>query len=192
MTMPFIRKNLILVLLPLVLSCSNSGDNTAIAHRDKVSVQLKWTHQAQFAGFYVAEEKGYYRDENLDVTLLEGGASVDNTASLLNGIADFSVLSPENLLGGQSRDKSLTAISIVFRKSAVVYMVRAGSGIRNPYDFIGKTVSCKDFAGSVKDFELQFVTMMNRLDIPLDSIRMVPFEPDFKGFIHGTVDVAPT
>ena len=189
---PFVRILLICLLSPLTLSCSNGRDNSASVHKDKVSVQLKWCHQAQFAGFYAAEKKGYYRDENLDVALLEGGASVDHAAALLNGTADFAVLSPESLLGGQSGARSLTAISILFRKSAVAYLVKTGSGIGNPYDFMGKTVSCKDSAGSVKDFELQFMAMMNRLDIPLDSIRMVPFEPDFKGIIHGTVDVTPT
>lgn len=191
MATPFFRILLIFVLSPLFLSCSSGGDNTPSVPGDKVSVQLKWSHQAQFAGFYAAEKKGYYRDENLDVALLEGGASVDNTTPLLDGTADFAVLSPESLLTFQGGARPLTAISILFRKSAVVYLVKTGSGIRNPYDFMGRTVSCKDYAGSVKDFELQFVTMMNRLDIPLDAIRMVPFEPDFKGFMQGTVDVAP-
>jgi len=62
---------------------------------DEITLQLKWLHQAQFAGFYLAQEKGYYADERLKVNFLEGGLNMEVMASLLDGNAGFSVVSSE-------------------------------------------------------------------------------------------------
>ncbi len=173
-----------------VAGCSGNVEQRAPA--DRVVLQLKWSHQAQFAGFYTASAKGFYREEGIDPVFLEGGAGVDSTAALQSGKAQFAVLAPEQILIGHTENISLTAISVIFRKSAVVYVAHAGSGIVRPSDFLGKTVACRDVAGSVKDFEFQFFAMMNILKLPLNTVRMVPFEYDHQGFIDTSVDVTPT
>ena len=61
-------------------------------------MQLKWVHQAQFAGFYMAQEKGYYAQENIKVTFLEGGQGIDIAQRVVSGQADFGVLTPEFIL----------------------------------------------------------------------------------------------
>lgn len=172
-----------------IAACSQDEHQAPV---DKVTLQLKWSHQAQFAGFYVARDKGFYRDEHIDVSFLEGGVNVDSASSLLSGKADFGVLAPDYILIKQSENIPLTAISVIFRKSAVVYLSQAASGIVRPSDLVGKTVACKDVAGSVKDFEFQFLAMMNKLKLPLSNVRLVPFESDYKGFLNRKVDVTPT
>lgn len=179
---------IIVMIGALVSACSQGERQTP---HDKVTLQLKWLHQAQFAGFYVARDKSFYRDEHIDVSFLEGGADVDSTASIVAGKADFAVLSPDQILIKQSENVPLTAIAVIYRRSAVVYLSHADSGIARPLDFIGKTVACKDVAGSVNDFEFQFLAMMNMLQLPVEGIRMVPFEFDYLGFLNRKVDVTP-
>ena len=60
---------------------------------DQVSMQLKWKHQFQFAGYYAALEQGFYRDVGLDVSIREGGPDIDVTDTVAAGKADFGVCS---------------------------------------------------------------------------------------------------
>ncbi|MBI9075760.1 MAG: ABC transporter substrate-binding protein [Desulfatibacillum sp.] len=89
---------------------------------DKVAVQLKWVHQAQFAGFYVAKERGFYADENLEVTFLEGGGGIDIAQSVVSGNALFGVMAPEDLLIKRAQGEPLKALAAIYRRSAVVYV----------------------------------------------------------------------
>ena len=85
-------------IIGLILLATACGSAPAGQPLEPVTVQLKWVHQAQFAGFYVAREKGYYADEKLAVTLLEGGPKIDVTDQVAAGAADFGVDAPENRL----------------------------------------------------------------------------------------------
>ena len=80
---------------------------------DEVTVQLKWVHQAQFAGLYMAQDKGYYADENINIKLIEGGAGIDLTEPLINGSADFTIISPEQLIVECSQGAPLKAILLL-------------------------------------------------------------------------------
>ena len=105
---------------------------------DHVALQLKWSHQSQFAGFYVAKEQGFYDRENLDVDLLPGGPKVDQMQAVAEGRAEFTVLSPDYILIERSRGVSIKAIAAIYRRSAVVYASMPESGIVRPRDFLGK------------------------------------------------------
>ncbi len=65
---------------------------------EKVKLQLKWYHSFQFAGYYAAVEKGYYKDAGLDVELMEGGGNLNYSDLLLSGNADYAVGLPNMLL----------------------------------------------------------------------------------------------
>jgi NitT/TauT family transport system substrate-binding protein len=158
---------------------------------DAVTLQLKWVHQAQFAGFYVAREKGYYARENIDVTFLEGGPGIDLDQSLLSGKAQFGVMAPEDILFQRSQGKPLTAIASIFRQSALVFVSLADSGIVRPSDFIGKTVASGTAVGASRDIELQFYALMKQLGIDISRIRITPFDPEYTAFSKGEIDVTP-
>src|SRR5260221_6749497 len=67
---------------------------------DPVSLQLKWKHQFQFAGYYAALEQGYYRNAGLDVTIREGGPDIDATEAGAHGQGDFGGRTPRVLRKG--------------------------------------------------------------------------------------------
>jgi NitT/TauT family transport system substrate-binding protein len=105
-----------------------------------ITVQLQWTHQAEFAGFYAADQNGYYAAEGLAVTLLPGGTTVDHIAAAQEGKAQFGTTSADALITARDQGKTLQAIAAVFRRSPTVFLTLADSGIIRPQDFKGKTV----------------------------------------------------
>jgi NitT/TauT family transport system substrate-binding protein len=158
---------------------------------DEVTLQLKWVHQAQFVGFYVAQEKGYYAQENIKVTFLEGGQGIDLNQRVVSGQADLGVLTPEFIFAARNQGAPLTAIASIYRRSAVTFVAMVNSGIVRPSDFTGKTVATRDEVGSQKDFELQFYAMMNKLGLAVSKVKIVPYDPAYTAFYNGKVDVTP-
>ena len=155
---------------------------------DEVKLQLKWLHQAQFAGFYMAQEKGYYAKENIKITFLEGGQNVDIAGNVLSGKADFGIVTPEDILINRSQGLPLTALAAIYRRSAVVFAASADSGIVRPSDFKGKTVAAVG-KGGVMEFELQLRAMMRKLKIDITKVNIVTYDPEYASFYSGKTDI---
>jgi NitT/TauT family transport system substrate-binding protein len=177
---------LICLLLPFALSCTPQPQFNQ--RPDEITLQLKWIHQAQFAGFYVAQEKGYYAAENLRVDFVQGGPGIDNVFSLTSGAADFGILSPEEILISRGNGYPVTGIAAIFRRGAVVMLVKTESGIKKPADFIGKTAAVKS-TGSFREGEIQFQAVLKKLGIDSSRIEIISWEPDYRSFINGTADI---
>ncbi|OCK54473.1 hypothetical protein LMTR3_26750 [Bradyrhizobium sp. LMTR 3] len=96
---------------------------------DRVSLQLKWKHQFQFAGYYAALEKGFYRELGLDVELREGGPTVDAGAEVAAGKADFGVCTTSILVNPAERANNVV-LGVIFQHSAAVILVPHRAGIR--------------------------------------------------------------
>jgi NitT/TauT family transport system substrate-binding protein len=105
-----------------------------------ISIQLSWTHQSAFGGLYAADQNGYYAQEGLAVTLLQGGPTVDNIAAVQDGKAQFGIASADAVIAARAQGKTVRAIAAVFRRSPVVFLTLANSGITRPQDFAGKTI----------------------------------------------------
>jgi NitT/TauT family transport system substrate-binding protein len=133
-------KSAILAVLILAPSSACAPRETPAKELTPLSIQLLWTHQAQFAGFYAAEQNGYFSDVGLDVTFLLGGPDVARWASVLDGSAQFGIAGADELLLARSEGKSVRAIATIYRSSPVVFISLADSGITRPEDFAGKKI----------------------------------------------------
>jgi NitT/TauT family transport system substrate-binding protein len=159
---------------------------------DKVTLQLKWVHQAQFAGFYFAREMGFYKDEHIQIELLPGGNDVGVLNTLVSGKADFAVASSELVLTQrQKKSTPITAIAAIYRKSATVFMAMADSGISKPADFVGKTVAAAASSQSYRETEYLLQALLEKMGIDITRIRMVPYDPSYENFYSGQVDITP-
>jgi NitT/TauT family transport system substrate-binding protein len=127
-----------MVIIVVLSACNPAAKPTPAL--TPIMVQLQWTHQAEFAGFYTADQNGYYAAEGLAVTFVPGGATVDNLAPVLDGRAQFCVATAEQLIIARGEDKPLRAFATLFRRSATVFISLASSGITRPQDFAGKTI----------------------------------------------------
>ena len=91
---------LVFLLLTFASACSAAA---SVPDLTPVTVQLSWTHQAEFAGLYAAVEQGYFREEGLKVTFLEGGPEVDFLKPVTDGQAQFGIAQPADLISGPGR-----------------------------------------------------------------------------------------
>ena len=119
----------------------SSGTNTeASAAKDKATVQLKWVTQAQFAGYYAALEKGYYDDENLDVTIKVGGPDITPEQVVASGGAEFGLDWLPSLLATRDKGSDLVNIAQVFARSGMTELTWKDSGISDVAGMKGKKV----------------------------------------------------
>ncbi|MFZ3124839.1 MAG: ABC transporter substrate-binding protein [Acidovorax sp.] len=114
--------------------------STAASAADKVTVQLKWLPQAQFAGYYVAQSKGYYKAEGLDVTIKPGGPDISPVQVIAGNGADVVVNWMPDALAAREAGVPLVNIAQVFDQSGLMLTCRKASGVSSPKDFKGKTL----------------------------------------------------
>ena len=149
------------IMKKMVLVMLTSGLAFAAHAADKVTIQLKWVTQAQFAGYYVAQEKGYYKAEGLDVTIKPGGPDISTPQVIAGGGADVIVDWMPSALASREKGVALVNIAQIFNRSGMMLTCRKDSGIRSPSDFRGKTLGVW-FYGN----EYPFLSWMSQLGIP--------------------------
>lgn len=109
-----------------------------------IIVQLAWTHSAQFAGFYAADQNGYYAAEGLAVTFIEGGPFVDRLLPVLAGTAHFGMTSGSELIIARANNRPVKAVATILRRDPFAFFALAESGITHPEDFVGKTIQIRE------------------------------------------------
>jgi NitT/TauT family transport system substrate-binding protein len=131
---------------------------------DPVVLQLKWLTDSQFAGYFVADAKGYYRNAGLAVTIKPGGPDTDPAAVLARGDADVAVDWMSSGLANRERGVPLVNIAQIFQRSGMQLTCRRDSGVRRPADLKGKTLGVW-FAGN----EYPFLAWMAKLGFKTDG-----------------------
>jgi NitT/TauT family transport system substrate-binding protein len=131
---------------------------------DKVTLQLKWVTQAQFAGYYVAKDKGYYKAEGLDVTIKPGGPDVAPEQVLAGGGADVVVDWLPAALAAREKGEPMVNIAQPFKKSGLELTCLASTGIKTPQDLKGRTLGVW-FYGN----EYPFLNWMGKLGYKTDG-----------------------
>ena len=153
-------KKIMTILAAGALSLAAFGANAA----DKLTLQLKWVTQAQFAGYYVAKDKGFYKEEDLDVEIKPGGPDVAPVQVLAGGGADVVLDWMPSALASREKGVPLVNIAQPFKSSGMMLTCRKDSGITSPADFKGKTLGVW-FGGN----EYPFLNWMNKLGLKTDG-----------------------
>lgn len=148
---------------------------------EQVALQLKWKHQFQFAGYYAAQEKGYYRDAGMEVELREAGPETDPVGEVLGGRAQFGV-SNSALILERARDKPVVAIAVIFQHSPFILAARRQSGIRSVHDLAGKRLMFEPHAEEVFAY-------LRREGISEKQLTLLPHSLDHQDLIDGRTDV---
>jgi NitT/TauT family transport system substrate-binding protein len=131
---------------------------------DKVTLQLKWVTQAQFAGYFVAKDKGFYEEEGLDVDIKPGGPDIAPPQVIAGGGADVIVDWMPSALATREKGVPLVNIAQPFKKSGMMLTCLKESGVKTPEDFKGKTLGVWFFGN-----EYPFLSWMSQLKIPPDG-----------------------
>jgi len=136
---------------------------TAMA-ADKVTLQLKWVTQAQFAGYYVAADKGFYKEEGLDVEIKPGGPDIAPPQVIAGGGADVIIDWMPSALASREKGVPLVNIAQPFKSSGMMLTCRKETGITSPDDFKDKTLGVWFFGN-----EYPFLSWMAQLGIKTDG-----------------------
>jgi NitT/TauT family transport system substrate-binding protein len=131
---------------------------------DEVTLQLKWVTQAQFAGYYVAKDKGFYEEENLDVTIKPGGPDIAPTQVIAGGGADVTVEWMPAALAAREKGLPLVNIAQPFKSSGMMLTCLKETGVTGPEDFPGRTLGVWFFGN-----EFPFLSWMSQLGIPTEG-----------------------
>ncbi|GLK63092.1 ABC transporter substrate-binding protein [Paracoccus kondratievae] len=134
------------------------------AQAEEVKLQLKWVTQAQFAGYYVARDKGFYEEEGLEVEVMPGGPDISPTQVMAGGGADVTVDWMPSALAAREKGLALVNIAQPFKSSGMMLTCLKESGVAGPEDFRGKTLGVW-FGGN----EYPFLSWMATLKIPTDG-----------------------
>lgn len=131
---------------------------------DDVTLQLKWVTQAQFAGYYVALDKGFYGEEDLNVTIKPGGPDIAPTQVLAGGGADVTVDWMPSALAAREKGLPMVNIAQPFKTSGMMLTCRKDTGVATTADFPGKTLGVWFFGN-----EFPFLSWMSQLGLSTDG-----------------------
>ncbi len=151
-----------------------------------VKLQLKWVPQAQFAGYFVAQDKGYYTEEGLNVEILPGGPDIVPEQQVAGGSADIGVDWVASLLTSQEQEMPLVQIAQIFQKSGLVLVSKKAAGISTPADLKDKKVG--NWMGG-NEFEILALFDKYKLDSNKD-IKFTKQGFTMDQFLGGDIDVA--
>lgn len=131
---------------------------------DDVTLQLKWVTQAQFAGYYVALDKGFYDEEDLNVTIKPGGPDIAPAQVIAGGGADVVLDWMPSALASREKGLPLVNIAQPFKSSGMMLTCRKDAGVSSPEDFKGKTLGVWFFGN-----EYPFLSWMSKLGYSTDG-----------------------
>ncbi|MCZ8152075.1 MAG: ABC transporter substrate-binding protein [Rhodobacteraceae bacterium] len=134
------------------------------AQAEDVTLQLKWVTQAQFAGYYVAQAKGFYEEEGLNVTIKPGGPDIAPTQVIAGGGADVIVEWMPAALAAREKGLPLVNIAQPFASSGMMLTCLKETGITSPADFADKTLGVWFFGN-----EYPFLSWMSQLGLATDG-----------------------
>lgn len=151
------------------------------AFAEPVHIQLRWHHQFQFAGYYMALEKGFYRKAGLEVILDAGSPDKKPVQRVLQGRAQYGVANSELLLE-RLRGARLVALAAIYQHSPSVLLARKDAGILSPHDLIGKKVMLMD-----KVVDADFFAMMHNEGISMADLHVIPSSFNIQDLVDGKV-----
>ena len=153
---------------------------------DAVTLQLQWFIQAQFAGYFAAQDQGFYADQCLDVTIAEGSVDIVPQQQLADGVADFAIAWVPKALATREAGANIVDIAQVFQRSGTLQVSFADDGITTPADFAGKTVGNWGFGN---EYEVFAALTEAGLD-PAADVTLVQQDFDMSGLLAGDIDAA--
>jgi NitT/TauT family transport system substrate-binding protein len=163
-----------------------SGPGGECTTPDPVKLQLQWFIQAQFAGYFAAQEKGFYDDWCLDVEIVEGGVDIVPQQQLADGAVDFALAWVPKALATREAGANIVDIAQVFQRSGTLQVSFKDAGITSPAEFAGKTIGNWGFGN---EYEIFAALAAENLD-PATDVSLVQQDFNMDGLLSGDIDAA--
>jgi len=150
-----------------------------------VKLQLQWVAQAQFAGYYAALDQGFYKDEGLDVQIVEGGPDIVPQDVLSAGDVDYAISWVPKVLGSIEKGAKITDVAQIFERSGTTQISFKDKGITAPGDLRGKNVGSWGYGN-----EWELFAGLQKAGVAVGDIKLVQQAFDMNGFLAGDIDAA--
>jgi NitT/TauT family transport system substrate-binding protein len=179
-------------LILLAAGCGGSSDSgggggsSSTGGTTRVKLQLQWFTQAQFAGYFAAVDQGYFKEQGLDVQILEGGVDIVPQTVLAQGQADYAIAWVPKALASREQGAQITDVGQIFQRSGTLQVSFKGKSIGGPADLRGKKVGNWGFGN---EFELFAGMTQAGLD-PAKDVTLVQQQFDMQALLKGDIDAA--
>jgi len=173
----------LLAVFAIVVTACGDDDAGGGDELTPINLQLQWVTQSQFAGYFAAVDQGYYEEEGLDVTILEGAVDIVPQQVVASGQAEFGLAWVPKALVSNEEGAGLVNIGQVFQRSGTLEVSWADSGITSPADWAGRTVGTWGFGN-----EFELTAAINRFGVADVNLIQQPF--DMSLLLNGEVDAA--
>lgn len=171
---------------PAASEAASEAAATECTELTPVTLQLQWFVQAQFGGYYAAKDKGYYEDQCLDVTILEGGVDIVPQTVLAQGGADYAISWVPKALASREQGAGIVNVAQVFQRSGTLQVSFAEKGITSAADFKGKKIGNWGFGN---EYEVFAAITKAGLD-PAADVELVQQQFDMQALLNGEIDAA--
>ncbi len=166
------------VLVLITAACAAEDDELT-----PINLQLQWVAQAQFAGYYAAVDQGFYADEGLDVTILEGAVEIVPQQVVATGGAEFGLAWVPKALVSNEEEAGLVNVGQVFQRSGTLMVSWADSGITSPSDWEGKIVGNWGFGN-----EYELTAAIEKFGVNVGELVAQSF--DMEALLNREIDAA--
>jgi NitT/TauT family transport system substrate-binding protein len=164
---------------------SASGSSSAPVAPAKVKLQLQWVAQAQFAGYYAAADQGYYKNEGLDVQIVEGGPDIVPQDVLSAGDVDYAISWVPKVLGSIEKGAKITDVAQIFERSGTTQISMKDKNITSPAQFAGKNIGSWGYGN-----EWELFAGMQKSGVSVKDIKLIQQAFDMNAFLAGDIDAA--
>jgi NitT/TauT family transport system substrate-binding protein len=164
---------------------ASGGASAAPGALQKVTLQLQWFTQGQFAGYIAAADQGYYKEKGLDVTFKEGGVDIVPQTVLAQGQADYAIAWVPKALASREQGAAITDVAQVFQRSGTRQVSFATKGITQPAQFAGKKIGNWGFGN-----EFELFAGMTKAGLKPADVTLVQQQFDMQALLSGEIDAA--
>lgn len=171
----------VMALLMLFISNKAMLATTEAGIIHKVRLQLKWLHQFEFAGYYMAIEKGYYKEAGIEVELLEPKDSKSPIENVCEGNAEFGI-SASDVVTGRAQNKKVVVLASVFQQTPNILIAAKNSGINRARDINGKKIALESDAAEI-------IALLKNEGVTLSKDQVKPLGYEAKQLLNSEVDV---
>ncbi|HLS15551.1 MAG TPA: ABC transporter substrate-binding protein, partial [Beutenbergiaceae bacterium] len=164
---------------------ADGGNAAADGDLTNVRLQLQWLPQGQFAGYFAAQDQGYFADEGLDVELIESGGDIVPQDALANGDADYAIAWVPKVLSSIEGGANLTNVAQIFQRSGTLQVTWADSDITSVADFEGRRIGSWGFGN-----EWEIFAAMAAEGLDSSTVEIITQDFNMNAFLQGDIDAA--
>ena len=150
-----------------------------------VKLQLQWLPQGQFAGYFAAQEQGYFEEAGLEVEIIPSGGDIVPQDALANGDVDYAIAWVPKVLGSIEAGANVTNIAQIFQRSGTLQVAWADSGIESVADFEGKKIGSWGFGN-----EWEIFAAMAEEGLDSTTVEIITQDFNMNAFLSGDIDAA--